>query len=61
MVSPVRMLISVICLSVAAFSVFGFLASFESGVGTDWKIAYAAVGISSLGLSLLPWIFGREK
>ncbi len=36
-----RILISAISISVAAFCVFGFLASFEPGVSVSWKIGYA--------------------
>ncbi|MBD3673031.1 MAG: hypothetical protein HUJ26_05850 [Planctomycetaceae bacterium] len=50
--SPLRILISVVCLAVAACCVYGFMASFEPGIGAVWKIGYAAVGISSLGFSV---------
>ena len=58
---PVRFLISVSCLPVAAFSVFGFLASFEPGVTIGWKMGYAIRGISSLGAAVLPWTDSRSS
>ena len=57
---PLRILISAVCLPVAAFSVFGFLASFEPGITIGWKIGYTILGVGSLGAAVLPWVLGRE-
>jgi len=60
MTMPLRILISVACLFVAAFSFFGFLASFEPGVTIGWKIGYSIMGIVSLGVAVLPWLLDRK-
>ncbi len=42
-------------LAVAAFCVFGFLASFEPGVGPAWKAGYAVVFTIAILSAALPW------
>jgi hypothetical protein len=61
MTNLLRTLIAAVFLGLAAFSVFGFMSSFEPGVGVGWKIGYAVVCISSVGLSALPWAVGQER
>lgn len=51
-----RILISAICIPIAAFCVFGFLASFEPGVGSGWKIGYAIVFATCIATSIAPWL-----
>lgn len=53
---PIRILISVMCMPVAAFSVFGFLASFEPGVAIGWKIGYATLFVVLVATGIAPWI-----
>lgn len=43
-------------LCIAAFCVFGFLASFEDPGITWWKIVYAKLGIDALAGAAFPWI-----
>lgn len=48
-----------VCLLLAAFFLFGFLASFEPGVSTAWKVGYATVLVLALSGALVPWQFLR--
>lgn len=57
---PIRVLISVLCVPVATFSVFGFLAAFEPGIGIGWKIGYATLFATMLAAGIAPWIL-RSK
>ena len=50
-----RMLATFASLAVAAFSVFGFLASFEPGVSPVWKVGYAVVFAVSILGAAVPW------
>lgn len=43
----------VLFLLVALFCIFGFLASFEPGIGVGWKIGYAIAFFASLGFGIL--------
>ena len=51
-----RALLTLLCLPVAAFSVFGYMASFEPGVGSGWKVGYAVLFFAALAAGLLPWL-----
>ena len=57
MPTPFKALLTVLFLAVAAFSVFGCLASFEPGVSYGWKLGYAAVLAASAGA--IGWIWRR--
>jgi hypothetical protein len=50
-----RLLITLVAMGVAAFSAFGFLASFEPGLSGVWKVVYAVVFVAALIGGLLPW------
>ena len=52
-----RILTSVLCLPVAAFSVFGFFASFEAGVIFGWKIGFLAIFTATVTSGITPWIW----
>ena len=43
-----RLLATLASLAIAAFCVFGFLASFEPGVSPAWKVGYAVVFVVAL-------------
>ncbi len=55
-----RSLVSVACLTVAAFCVFGFMASFEPGVAVGWKIGYASLFVAFVAASVVPWLRRRS-
>lgn len=44
----VKILASLVLLAVAAFCVFGFLATFEPPGSMGWRIGYATLGLLSL-------------
>jgi hypothetical protein len=50
-----RSLATCASLAIGAFSVFGFLASFEPGVSPAWKIGYAVVFAMAILGAALPW------
>jgi len=50
-----RLLATFVALGIAAFSGFGFLASFEPGVSGVWKVVHAVVFAIALVGGLLPW------
>lgn len=54
-----KIFISVVCAAIAAFSVFGFLASFEPGVAIGWKIGYALVFAVTTAAAICPWALRR--
>ncbi|MCA9054808.1 MAG: hypothetical protein KDA75_13295 [Planctomycetaceae bacterium] len=60
MTRPLRILVSAVCLPIAAFCLFGFLAAFEPGVTVGWKVAYAILGSGSLAAAVLPWLLHRS-
>lgn len=51
-----RLLATVASLGVAAFCVFGFLASFEPGVSAAWKVGYAVVFVVALLGAAAAWL-----
>jgi hypothetical protein len=51
-----RLLATLASLAIAAFCVFGFLASFEPGVGPAWKIGYAVVFVVALLGAAVAWL-----
>jgi hypothetical protein len=55
-----RLLATLASLAIAAFCVFGFLASFEPGVGPVWKIGYAVVFVVALLGAAVAWL-GRAR
>ncbi|MFO0811949.1 MAG: hypothetical protein U0796_01940 [Gemmatales bacterium] len=51
-----------VLLSVAGFSLFGFLASYESPLFLVWRVAYAIVGLGSLaGITGLLWRWRQQS
>jgi hypothetical protein len=50
-----RILSGMIALAVAAFAVYGFLASFEPGPHLIWKIGYGMLFVAAVGAGL--WSF----
>lgn len=61
MTTVARVFIGSLCLLVAAFSVFGFAASFEPGIGIGWKLGYAGVfTLSAMGGAAACWA-GKGK
>ncbi len=57
--TPLRALISLLCVPVAAFSVFGFLASFEPPASGAWMIGYAGLLFGMLAIGICPWLSSR--
>jgi len=55
-----RLLASLASLAVGAFSVFGFLASFEPGVSPAWKVGYAVLFAAAILGAMLPWRGSRR-
>ena len=47
-VKPVRVVMAVVLLLLAAFCGYGFLASFEPGAGLAFRIDYPVVGVVSI-------------
>jgi hypothetical protein len=50
--------LAIVLLLLAAFCIFGFMASFEPGVDPIWKIVYATVGVGSVMVAI--WLFGKK-
>jgi hypothetical protein len=50
-----RFLATFASLAIAAFCVFGVLASFEPGVGSAWKVAYGIVFVGALLGAAVAW------
>jgi hypothetical protein len=48
-------IVSGCCLLLAAFSVFGFLATFEPGVELAWRVGYLTLFVVSLIGASMPW------
>ncbi len=44
-----RIVLAMLLFCVAAFCVFGFLASFEPGNGVQWKVGYGALACGGSG------------
>jgi hypothetical protein len=53
-----KWIFSIVCMAVAAFCVFGFMATFEPGVAgaLAFRIGYAVLGIVSLAGFACPWV-----
>lgn len=51
-----KLLLSLVCLPLAAWSVFGFMASFEPGVSIGWKLGYAIAFLALLAAGTSPWL-----
>ena len=47
------LILFVLFLLVTLFCIFGFLASFEPGIGVGWKIGYAIAFFASLAFGIL--------
>jgi hypothetical protein len=47
------------CLLLAAFCVFGFLATFEPGPHLGWRIGYALTGLLAFCGAIAPWLRPR--
>ena len=53
-----KLLLTLVCLAVAGFCVFGFMATFEPLEGTSvlaWRIGYGAAGLASLACIFSVW------
>jgi hypothetical protein len=55
----VRLISGVMLFGISAFCVFGFLASFEPGVGMMWKVGYGLLGCFCL--TGVVWLLVRRR
>jgi len=53
-----RIGLAIVLLLLAAFCVFGFMASFEPGADPIWKIAFSIVGVGSVIGAI--WLFVKK-